>query len=238
MNHLHYASQYFQPLDDHTFVAEERGVKLFLIQGAEGGLLIDTGFGGLDLSGLAAAPGLRVVNTHCHADHTGGNHYFPTVFCHLQEQRLIRERDGSRGAPTYRQIPISDGFRFSLGGVEVDCCWLPGHSPGNIGLLDRSNAVLYSGDIILTTPVYLYQDEQSLPAYISSLERLLAMRDSISRIVPSHGGAEVGFPLVEELLRLARAVEAGRSRGEAAQTPEGAACVLHRQGRASLYYHC
>lgn len=52
---------------------------IYLVEGSEKALLIDTGTGVGDLKGLAASLTDRpvlVVNTHAHPDHCAGNHQF------------------------------------------------------------------------------------------------------------------------------------------------------------------
>lgn len=87
--------------------------------------------------------------------------------------------------------------------IDADCdvavglrVWLsPGHTPGNLVLVDESEGWLFSGDQLLPdlTPVPAFQlaagcdDERfrSLPAFVASLYRLA--RADFSRCFPAHG---------------------------------------------------
>ena len=76
----------------HIF--EPAGVCSTLIVGQTSALLIDTGYGFEDLSvqvrKLTDLP-LQIVNTHCHLDHAGGNHFFEEVaYVHPYEKEVYR----------------------------------------------------------------------------------------------------------------------------------------------------
>ena len=70
-----------------------------MCQGRDGDLLVDTGVGVHSLarylhwSGLRSAESdkpLDVVLTHCHFDHSGGAHQWPSVWVHPAEAEVIR----------------------------------------------------------------------------------------------------------------------------------------------------
>lgn len=76
----------------HIF--EPAGVCSTLVVGQTSALLIDTGYGFEDLSiqvrEITDLP-LQIVNTHCHLDHAGGNHFFEEVaFVHPYEKEVYR----------------------------------------------------------------------------------------------------------------------------------------------------
>ena len=73
-------------LDAHTWRIEEydetSSVYLYLLEGEQSALLLDTGLGQIDLrklvAGLTQLP-VQVLNTHAHFDHIGGNGLFDRV---------------------------------------------------------------------------------------------------------------------------------------------------------------
>jgi glyoxylase-like metal-dependent hydrolase (beta-lactamase superfamily II) len=69
---------------DRTYrICDPLGVYMFLIEGSEKALLIDTGYGVWDLEGTLnkiTDKELIVCNTHGHLDHNGGNGLFEKVF--------------------------------------------------------------------------------------------------------------------------------------------------------------
>ena len=68
-----------------TWMIRSMMVQMFLIEGDETAMLIETGAGMGDLKAqvekLTDKP-LIVVNTHGHVDHAGGNFQFPQVWLH------------------------------------------------------------------------------------------------------------------------------------------------------------
>jgi len=67
-------------------------VNMYLVTGRKEAVLIDTGLGIGDLPGLVAGlTGLpcRVLNTHSHWDHVGGNHFFTKTAVHSLEMEWL-----------------------------------------------------------------------------------------------------------------------------------------------------
>ena len=86
------------PLDAHTWhIAVGAGPTashVYLLEGDERAMLIDTGFGLADLrkvvAGLTQKP-VFVVNTHGHCDHVGGNRQFDEIYLHEADFEVYRE---------------------------------------------------------------------------------------------------------------------------------------------------
>ncbi len=147
---------------------------MFLIEGPEKAMLIDTGFGVGDLKGLCKAiigdKPLIVANTHSHFDHAYGNCQFETCYCHEYEVPRMQSKNNpniwdylfdENGKPIYTEfdradiieyhkyeiIGVPDGHIFDLGqGYEVELVHLPGHTPGQAGYFDHHNKTFFAGD--------------------------------------------------------------------------------------------
>jgi glyoxylase-like metal-dependent hydrolase (beta-lactamase superfamily II) len=91
-------------LKDYLYVIEEmlykidprfytNNINIYLIIGTHSALLIDTGCGLFPLKpfikDIIANKKLKVVNTHSHFDHIGGNSEFDTVYNHEEELNAI-----------------------------------------------------------------------------------------------------------------------------------------------------
>ncbi len=95
---------------------------------------------------------------------------------------------------------IEDGCVIDLGGVTLEVLYLPGHTPGEIVLLDRQDRILFSGDGI---PEHLWlQLPESLSAavQIESMKRLLPLRDTFDIILHGHCRQPAGIELFDTLL--------------------------------------
>jgi hydroxyacylglutathione hydrolase len=194
-------------IDDH------RAVNVYLVEGTDSALLIDTGIGAADLmtqvKKLTAKP-LVVVNTHGHPDHAGGNYQFPKIYINAadsaaakksasRESRAEAAKNMLRGAsPGENEIykggeihsefvTINNGYVFNLGGRTIEVIATPGHTRGSICLEDKENKLLFSGDNN-NTAVWLFLPEStSLNTYLMTLRNLAARITEFKNILPGHG---------------------------------------------------
>jgi len=91
---------------------------------------------------------------------------------------------GARGSVS----TIDEGDRIDLGDRSFEVLHLPGHSPGSIGLWDRQNRVLFSGDAIYDGPLLDNLPGADKMDYIATLTRL---RDLPVEVV--HAGHDPSF---------------------------------------------
>ena len=147
---------------------------MYLIDGPEKCMLIDTGFGLGDLKGLVrklvGEKPIIVANTHAHYDHAYGNAQFDQCYCHKNEVYRMEQKNNphiwdylfdENGKPKwtefdksdlisykkYEVIGVDDGYRFDLGsGYEVEAVLLPGHTPGQCAYYDLHNRTIFIGD--------------------------------------------------------------------------------------------
>jgi glyoxylase-like metal-dependent hydrolase (beta-lactamase superfamily II) len=91
-----------------------------------------------------------------------------------------------RGAPLTRIV--GEGDVVDLGDRAFEVLHLPGHTPGSIGLWERTTGVLFSGDAIYDGPLFDFLPESSIPDYITTMRRL---RDV--PVTTVHGGHDPSF---------------------------------------------
>lgn len=179
----------------------------YLVTGAEKALVIDTGFGTVNVLEKARAvteKPLVLVNTHGHMDHIGCDGLFGQVYAHPLEHDRIHRKNKNTAA-------VREGFVFELGGRNIEVLELPGHTPGGIGLLDADNKLLFGGDMISVRPVFLQFAYSDLGAYMGSMEKLLAMGEKISAVMCCHGTMVLGIEQAKKMLALAEAIQSGGS---------------------------
>ena len=147
---------------------------IYLVEGDDKALLIDTGNGIADLAECAkdiTKLPLLVVNTHGHPDHIGGNFQFSEVYAHpldfelielfsseeyhnMAIQQAIREHPEleslfMKNIAEYKPpsiVAIEAGHIFDLGSRKLEVIEVPGHTGGSIVLLDTENKLLFTGD--------------------------------------------------------------------------------------------
>ena len=220
--HYELRSPLVTPVNDHVWLMDDHGAATwYVVAGKEKAMVIDTSIGLTNVrqeaEKLTGLP-LLCVNTHGHGDHMGGNWSFDTAYMNLKDLPVAEEsmnepevkegmeRLGLRYPPFQH---IEDGMVFDLGGLRIEAIYLPGHTAGEIVLLDRQDRLLFSGDGILE---HLWlQLEESLPVktQIQSMERLLPIRDQFDTILHGHCQKPAGTELFDTLLQALRDLDAG-----------------------------
>jgi glyoxylase-like metal-dependent hydrolase (beta-lactamase superfamily II) len=176
---------------------------------------------------LDAAKIAVVVNSHCHEDHEGGNHFFASaeVVAPLEDAPYIRsldayakamafdaERDaywrkamievyGFRESPVHREM--RDGEVLEAGGARMRFVHLPGHTPGHSGIWFEEEDLLFVADIDLTSFGPFYGEPLAdVDAFERSIHRVRDMGPRV--LVTSHGrGVFEGDDMREALDRYA-----------------------------------
>ena len=214
--------------DQLTLIRSLSGELLYLAEGTERAVLIDTcvGVGHLKafVDGLTRKP-LTVLLTHGHVDHAPGAPEFDAVYmnerdiplyrtrCPLKERKgylkanlgprfeELTEEDFVPETPDYPFLPLNDGDSFDLGGLHIDAYELPGHTPGSMVFLLRELRTLITGDSC-NNATYLFLNESSpLTEYRDNLKRVQArLAGQYDRICMSHVVMEAGTDMIDNVL--------------------------------------
>ena len=206
-----------------TFMIEEtRGafqVWMYLIEGDEKAILIDTGLGNLDVGAIAASltkKPVEVINTHCHGDHIGGNGDFSKIYLSPKDRKgYLDQIAGNAPGRLVRPVPtetvdIRDGDEFDLGGRTLRIIETPGHSPGSVSILDVENRILFTGDCCCRGEILAFSEEDGITGYRDTMKKILAMGDQFDETRPAHVESPVGKDVLERILQLAEDVVAGK----------------------------
>jgi len=184
---------------------------VYLVEGSERALLLDTGFGMGDLRAYVEAltdKPLIVLNSHVHPDHSGGNSQWPVIYVGWGETTgpepiFFPEEaipgtycDAVKNADGYEFSFLSDGMLIDLGDRTLEVIAVPGHTPGSITLLDSKTKMLLSGDALLKR-VLLFGDVP-MRSYRSALERL--DQREISNILGAHWPKPLGRDHIRRMI--------------------------------------
>lgn len=212
------------PINDHVWLLDDHHeATCYVVAGTRQAAVIDTSIGLSNIreaaESLTSLP-LICINTHGHGDHMGGNWCFDKAFMNLADLPLaedwinnpeVQEGMEQFGISFPPFVHIDDGHIFDLGGVELEAVYFPGHTAGEIVLLDRQDRILFSGDGIVQ---HLWlQLPESLPVrtQIQSMERLLPLRNTFDLVLNGHIQAPCGAELFDTMLEALRDLDAGNT---------------------------
>jgi glyoxylase-like metal-dependent hydrolase (beta-lactamase superfamily II) len=213
----------------------------YLILGSERGILFDTGMGIGRIrplvESLTRLP-IRVVNSHTHFDHVGGNADFDTVlgmdttYTRRSAAGMVHDKVRDEVAPaslcrplpkgveaaSYRIRPfkisgtLKDGDVLDLGGRRLEVLAIPGHTPDAMVLVDRENGLLWTGDTFYEGEIWLFVPETDLEAYGRSVRRLADLAPALRLLLTAHNTPVADPSRLAELQRAFESVRAGTAK--------------------------
>ena len=200
-------------INSSSWRIEDGFVRMFLLEGTEKALLVDSGMTCPDARSIAESitdlP-VELINTHADPDHISGNAAFASFYMHPAEEANYRMHGGQGTIEA-----VEDGSVIDLGGRMLKVIHLPGHTAGSIALYEPETGVLISGDSVQADSIFMFGPRRSMDDFIKSMEKLQAMDGSFSQIWASHGAFPVGPELISRLLEGARSIAAGSVTGTA-----------------------
>lgn len=244
-------------------ISDHGSDNMYLVEGADKALLIDTGLGVARLSAfvrtLTARP-VIVVNTHGHPDHAGGNFEFKAVYAHPAEFSAIRRMatkeararavqsmakgasapdmipvEEAAKAPQAELLPVTDGYVFDLGGRKLEVIETPGHTPGEIVLLDAANKILFTGDNSNVLVWLFLPNSTPLEVYLQSLRKLQKRAGEFTTIYPGHG-TPLPSAFIGDQIACVQSILDGTAKSEPQHYFAGDAMVA-KHGTAAVAYN-
>lgn len=200
----------------------------YLIVGTELSVLFDTGNGIGKIKPIVdqlSAKPVRVLNSHSHFDHIGGNYEFKEILS-VSTQFSLSVTDGIRNEQISMEVSpealckdlpagvtkqnhqirpfsisgtIEDGDVLDIGGRKLEVLRVPGHTDDAIALLDRSSGLLWSGDSFYEGPIWLFFPETDLMAYQKSVARLASLAPDLRAVFPAHNTPRADPALLVQL---------------------------------------
>ncbi len=196
-------------LDDKIYMLAAEGGNVGVFIGKDGTFVIDDQFAPLSEKLLAAIKKLGgdtpkfLINTHFHADHTGGNENFGKKGALIVAHDKVRERllKGSlikafnmKTSPAPKAalpvITYSKDMHFHINNDEINIIHVPNaHTDGDSFIHFKKSNVVHTGDIFFNG-FYPFIDPDnggSLKGMINAVDIILALTDADSKIIPGHG---------------------------------------------------
>ncbi|MGZ5035703.1 MAG: MBL fold metallo-hydrolase [Usitatibacter sp.] len=153
--------------------------------------------------GLDRQPLERLVNTHCHSDHMGGNAAVASAYgCRITipagevkhvvpwtPQSAWMEEFDQRADPFHFDDTIAAGQAFEGAGLEWEAHAAPGHDMDALMFFDPVNRVLLSGDALWENGMGFVWPEEGANPWIAAARETLATVEALdpALVVPGHG---------------------------------------------------
>jgi glyoxylase-like metal-dependent hydrolase (beta-lactamase superfamily II) len=214
----------------HVFVRDWLSSNNILLKSRDGHVLIDSGYvrhAPMTLALLAAPRGIgdeplsRLVNTHCHSDHMGGNGAIqrrcgcpitlPAGEARLisvwDEQTLLLDYCDQRADRFSFDDIVSPGETRIWGDLEWRALAAPGHDMGALVFFNPEHGILISGDALWENGYGFVMppeiDAHAMPAARATLEMLASL--PVRVVIPGHGDpfSDVGAALDRAFARTA-----------------------------------
>lgn len=151
-----------------------------------------------------AAEGLRpvaVLLTHAHIDHIYGVRAVADTFGHIpvymDDREMANISYAAEAAPRFGMrvpdcgfatTPISDGETIAAAGFEFEVISTPGHAPGAVCYLEKSESTMFTGDTLFAGTIgrtdLRFGEYDDL---IKSIMEKLIILPGDTRVIPGHG---------------------------------------------------
>lgn len=205
---------------------------MYLLEGDERALLLDTGYGAGNLREFAEKLTDKPViaaNSHFHPDHAGGNGEFEQVY---MSKGAVKDEPSvlTPGAvpfdltklpyPDYERIYVGEGDRIDLGNRVIEIMDVkPAHSNSSLFFLDRTHRMMFCGDDMESAQVNLFDNSANpeaatdvktrLENFKANNIRLKELTGEYDYLLPNHNGFPIAKSYLDEYMELVDAIYEG-----------------------------
>ncbi len=185
------------------------GGNIGVSSGSDGVLIIDDQYAPLTekiraaVSAIDKAPIRFVVNTHWHGDHTGGNENMGGAGAVIVAHENVRRRMSSDQVSEFFKsttpaspkvaLPVmtfTENVSFHVNGDELYVFHVdPAHTDGDSVIQWKKANVFHMGDLFFSAgfPFIDLESGGSLDGVIAAADKVLALANDASKIIPGHG---------------------------------------------------
>ena len=198
-------------LDDGFNVLIGAGGNITVSVGRDGVLVVDTGYASMSpgvvaaIRALSDAAVIRIINTHSHGDHAGGNSAVAAegadIIAHTNAKTEMTKLLGSEF--TTADLPtfvFEERHSLEFNGQNIELIHAPGaHSNSDVVVVFQPANLIAAGDTLVTSglPYLALELGASLDGHLAAQDLLLALSDEETRLVPGHGSVAGLVELIE-----------------------------------------
>ena len=171
-------------------------------------------------AGLENEPLERLINTHCHSDHMGGNAAVASAHgCRITipagevkhvvpwtPQSVWMETFDQKADPFHFDDTIAPGDTFEGGGLEWQAHAAPGHDMDALVFFEPRHRILVSGDALWENGMGFVWPEEGANPFIDAARETLSLIERLDPaiVIPGHGAplADVRSALHQSRSRL------------------------------------
>jgi len=198
-----------QKLSASTYMLTGAGGNLALSVGDDAVFLVDDQYAPMvpkikaAIAKLTKKPVKFVLNTHWHFDHTGGNESFGKAGAVIVAHDNVRKRMSTEQVIAFLGMPVKPAPKpalpvvtfttdvsFHLNGDEVRVFHVAdAHTDGDAIVHFKNSNVVHAGDVFFNK-LYPFIDRSSggsPDGVIAAVDKVLAMVDDNTKIIPGHG---------------------------------------------------
>ncbi len=196
-------------VSDKIYYLEGRGGNIGVLLGKDGVLLVDDQFAQLSgkikskIKELGNVSVSHVINTHFHGDHTGGNETFKNEGAIIVGHQNVRERLAqtfenkalkrkveAKEESFWPDVTFQSDSSMKLYGEQIALIYLPyAHTDGDAIVYFKTSNVIHTGDAFVRYgyPFIDVSAGGTIDGFIDAQERILALADENTVIIPGHG---------------------------------------------------
>ena len=142
-----------------------------------------------------------ILLTHAHVDHIAGlrqvcEHYGLPVTMHAEGRKLLKQAEAYGGIMGFavdnmgdlEMQEINDDDVLHIGGLEVECRYVPGHCPGSMCFVVAADKAVITGDALFHFSIGRTDlPGGDYPTLIDYLKRRVLTLPDDFRVLPGHG---------------------------------------------------
>ena len=209
---------------------------LYLLEGEEKALLIDTGWGASTLKPLVERltdKKILVANTHFHPDHAGANGYFdevivsknwrvdaPSVETAIDKPDLAPFDLSKMPNPNYKKVEVGEGDEIDLGDRIIKVLEAAdAHCNISLFFYDEKEGLFFTGDEFeagqvnlfdnSVNPEFKYDVEKCLKNFRANAVRIKELMPKLKLILPNHNGSPLSPSYIDEFIEMVDKIYAG-----------------------------